>query len=81
MTLGFGSGHDLRVAGSRPVSGSVLSGGLLEILTLFCFFKGLFIYLRERERRRRVRGRERISSRPPLSTEPDTGLDPATLRS
>ena len=25
LTLGFGSGHDLRVEGSRPVSGSLLS--------------------------------------------------------
>lgn len=34
LTLDFGSGHDLRVVGSRPVSGSLLSGSLLEILFL-----------------------------------------------
>ena len=28
-TLGFGSGHDLRVLGSSPASGSPLSGSLL----------------------------------------------------
>ena len=33
LILGFGSGNDLRVLGSSPAMGSVLSMSLLEILS------------------------------------------------
>ena len=50
------------------------------------FFKDLFICCREREKSVPIRGKaeaegERISSRLPLSMEPNTGLDLMTLRS
>ena len=55
---------------------------------LFYFFKIVFIYLRESMSRGRVRvGKERGPKRGEgeadslLSTEPDTGLHPKTLRS
>ena len=35
LICGFSSGHDLRVVGSSPEWGSVLSGSLLEVLSFY----------------------------------------------
>ena len=47
------------------------------------FFKTLFIYWTEKEitRKQKGRQREREEAGPPLSREPNVGLDPTTLRS